>query len=209
MAGFEEYEDYDGLGLAGLVKRGDVGAEEILAAAIERVEARNPAVNAVVQKLYDHGREQIAAGLPDGPFKGVPFLLKDLGSALAGTRTTRGSRFFADLPPMSVDSLHVTRLKKAGMVIFGKSNTCEVGLSLTCEPQSRSCMDRRTIPGTCRARLRVPAVARRRPSARACCRSPTPRMVSARYEGRRRLADWSACARLAAATRCGRIPVKA
>jgi amidase len=135
MAGFEEYEDYDGLGLAGLVKRGDVSAEELLDAAIERVEARNPAVNAVVQKLYDHGRAQIAAGLPDGPFKGVPFLLKDLGSALAGTKTTRGSRFFADLPPMSVDSLHVTRIKQAGMVIFGKSNTCELGLSLTCEPQ--------------------------------------------------------------------------
>ncbi|MDA1310576.1 MAG: amidase family protein, partial [Proteobacteria bacterium] len=78
---------------------------------------------------------QIAAGLPDGPLKGVPFLLKDLGSALAGTRTTRGSRFFADLPPMPADSLHVTRIKQAGMVIFGKSNTCEIGLSLTCEPQ--------------------------------------------------------------------------
>ena len=107
----------------------------MLDAAIERVEARNPAVNAVVQKLYDHGRAQIAAGLPDGPLKGVPFLLKDLGSALAGTRTTRGSRFFADLPPMPADSLHVTRIKQAGMVIFGKSNTCEIGLSLTCEPQ--------------------------------------------------------------------------
>lgn len=135
MAGFTEYEDYDGLGLAGLVKSGQVSATEVLDAAIERVEARNPTVNAVVQKLYDHGREQIAAGLPDGPFTGVPFLLKDLGSALAGTKTTRGSRYFADLPPMTTDSLHVTRIKRAGMVIFGKSNTCEIGLSLTCEPQ--------------------------------------------------------------------------
>ena len=135
MVGFTEYETYDGLGLAHLVKSGAVSATEVLDAAIERVEARNPAVNAVVQKLYDHGRAQIAAGLPDGPLKGVPFLLKDLGSALAGTRTTRGSRFFADLPPMPADSLHVTRIKRAGMVIFGKSNTCEIGLSLTCEPQ--------------------------------------------------------------------------
>ncbi len=135
MAGFAEYEDYDGLGLAGLVKSGAVSASEVLDAAIERVEARNPVVNAVVQKLYDHGRGQIAAGLPEGAFKGVPFLLKDLGSALAGARTTRGSRFFADTPPMAADSLHVTRLKAAGMVIFGKSNTCEIGLSLTCEPQ--------------------------------------------------------------------------
>jgi amidase len=135
MAGFAEYEEYDGLGLAGLVKSGAVSASEVLDAAIERVEARNPTVNAVVQKLYDHGRKQIADGLPDGPFKGVPFLLKDLGSALAGVRTTRGSRFFADTPPMAADSLHVTRLKAAGMVIFGKTNTCEIGLSLTCEPQ--------------------------------------------------------------------------
>ena len=135
MAGFTEYEDHDGLGLAALVKSGEVSATEVLDAAIERVEARNPAVNAVVQKLYDHGRGQIADGLPEGAFKGVPFLLKDLGSALAGTRTTRGSRFFADLPPMTTDSLHVTRLKTAGMVIFGKSNTCEIGLSLTCEPR--------------------------------------------------------------------------
>jgi amidase len=135
MAGFTEYEDHDGLGLAGLVKSGQVSATEVLDAAIERVEARNPAVNAVVAKLYDHGRAQIEAGLPDGPFKGVPFLLKDLGSALAGTKTTRGSRYFADLPPMTQDSLHVTRIKASGMVIFGKSNTCEIGLSLTCEPQ--------------------------------------------------------------------------
>jgi amidase len=135
MAGFTEYEDYDGLGLAGLVKSGQVSATEVLDAAIERVEARNPAVNAVVAKLYDHGKKQIEAGLPDGPFKGVPFLLKDLGSALAGTMTMRGSRFFADLPPMTQDSLHVTRIKASGMVIFGKSNTCEIGLSLTCEPQ--------------------------------------------------------------------------
>jgi amidase len=135
MAGFTEYEDYDGLGLAGLVKSGQVSATEVLDAAVERVEARNPAVNAVVAKLYDHGKKQIADGLPDGSFKGVPFLLKDLGSALAGTKTTRGSRYFADLPPMLQDSLHVTRIKAAGMVIFGKTNTCEIGLSLTCEPQ--------------------------------------------------------------------------
>ena len=60
MTAFENYEDYDGLGLAELVKRGEVSADELLEAAIERVEGRNPAINAVVQKLYDHGRQQIA-----------------------------------------------------------------------------------------------------------------------------------------------------
>ena len=135
MAGFAEYESCDALGLAALVKAGEVSASEVLEAAIARVDARNPAINAVVMELYDHAAQAIAQGLPEGPLTGVPFLLKDLGSALAGARTARGSRFFADLPPASADSLHVARLKRAGMVIYGKTSSCELGLSLTCEPQ--------------------------------------------------------------------------
>jgi amidase len=135
LKAFADYEQYDALGLAGLVKAGKVLPAELLEAAIERVEARNGAVNAVTMKLYDYGRKAIADGLPDGPFTGVPFLLKDLTASLAGVRTTRGSKFFADAPPPAADSLHVTRLKKAGLVIFGRTNTCELGLSLTCEPQ--------------------------------------------------------------------------
>ncbi|MBI2017343.1 MAG: amidase, partial [Candidatus Rokubacteria bacterium] len=135
MAGFADYEQYDGLGLADLVRRGKVKSEELLEAAIERVEARNGRVNAVTMKLYDHGRKAIADGLPDGPFRGVPYLMKDLTSNVAGVRMTRGSRFFADTPPASADSEHVRRLKRAGLVIFGRTNTCEIGLSLTCEPQ--------------------------------------------------------------------------
>jgi amidase len=135
MSGFVEYEQYDALGLADLVRRKEVTPDELLEAAITRVEARNPAVNAVTMKLYDYGRKAIANGLPDGPFRGVPFLMKDLTSPVAGVRMTRGSRFFADTPPSSADSEHVKRLKKAGLVIFGRTNTCELGLSLTCEPQ--------------------------------------------------------------------------
>ena len=135
MAAFADYEQYDGLGLAELVRAGKVTPAELLDAAIERVEARNGRVNAVVTRLYDHGRQQIADGLPDGPFRGVPYLLKDLSASLAGVRTTRGSRFFADAPPPGEDSVLVKRLKQAGLVIFGRTNTCELGLSLTCEPQ--------------------------------------------------------------------------
>ncbi len=135
MAGFADYERYDALGLADLVRRRQVTPGNLLEAAIERSEARNPRVNAVVTKLYDFGRQAIADGLPDGPFTGVPFLLKDLTASLAGVRMTRGSRFFADAPPPSADSEHVKRLRKAGLVIFGRTNTCEMGLSLTCEPQ--------------------------------------------------------------------------
>jgi amidase len=134
MKGFADYEQFDALGLADLVRRRKVSAGELLDAAIERVEARNGAVNAVVLKLYDYARRAIADGLPDGPFTGVPFLLKDLTASLAGVPTTRGSRFFADSPPAAADSEHVRRLKRAGLVIFGRTNTCELGLSLTCEP---------------------------------------------------------------------------
>ena len=135
MSGFADYEQYDALGLADLVRRGKVTPTELLEAAIARVEARNPKVNAVIMPLYDHGRRAIADGLPDGPFRGVPFLLKDLGAPLTGTTMTRGSRFFADTPPSTFDSENVARLKRAGLVIFGRTNSCEVGLSLTCEPQ--------------------------------------------------------------------------
>ena len=135
MSGFVEYEQYDALGLADLVRRKEVTPDELLEAAIARVEARNPAVNAVIMKLYDYGRKAIADGVPEGPFRGVPFLMKDLTSPVAGVRMTRGSRFFADTPPSPADSEHVKRLKRSGLVIFGRTNTCELGLSLTCEPQ--------------------------------------------------------------------------
>ncbi len=151
MSGFADYEPYDGLGLAELVRRRAVAPTELLDAAIDRVERRNGAVNAVVMPLYDHGRRAIAAGLPDGPFHGVPFLLKDLGGWLAGERVTRGSRFFADTPAVTEDSEHVKRLKRAGLVIFGRTNSCEIGLSLTCEPElygpTRSPWDTARISG--------------------------------------------------------------
>ena len=134
MSGFADYERYDALGLADLVRRKEVSPEDLLDAAIERMEARNQAVNAVVMPLYDYGRKAIADGLPDGPFRGVPFLLKDLGGWLAGVTVTRGSRFFADAPAATADSEHVRRLKRAGLVIFGRTNSCELGLTLTCEP---------------------------------------------------------------------------
>jgi len=135
MKAFADFEQYDALGLADLVRRGKVSATELLEAAIERVEARDGAVNAVTMKLYDYGRKAVADGLPDGPFTGVPFLLKDLTASLAGVKMTRGSKFFADAPPPTADSEHVKRLKRAGLVIFGRTNTCEIGLSLTCEPR--------------------------------------------------------------------------
>jgi Asp-tRNA(Asn)/Glu-tRNA(Gln) amidotransferase A subunit family amidase len=135
MSGFSDYEHYDAVGLAELVRSNHVTPSALLEAAIERVEARNPALNAIIMKLYDHGRQAIVAGLPDGPLRGVPFLVKDLTSPVAGMRMTRGSRFFSDTPPATVESEHAARLKRAGLVIIGRTNTPELGLSLTCEPQ--------------------------------------------------------------------------
>jgi amidase len=80
MSGFTEFDQYDGIGLAELVRRREVTPDEVLEAAIARVEARNPAVNAVVSRLYDEARAAIRAELPVGPFTGVPYLLKDLGA---------------------------------------------------------------------------------------------------------------------------------
>lgn len=135
MNGFSEYQDHDALGLAALVRNGEVTPAELLDAAIACVEAHNPAINAVTMKLYDYARQAIDAGLPHGPLRGVPYLMKDLTASIAGVPMTRGSQFFADSPPSPFDSEHVKRLKRAGLVMFGRTNTCELGLSLTCEPR--------------------------------------------------------------------------
>src|SRR5262249_26475987 len=135
MGPLAEYGRYDATGLADHGRRRQISPGELLDAAIARVEARNGAVNAVTMPLYDYGRAAIAQGLPDGPFTGVPFLMKDLTASIAGVPMTRSSRFFADAPAPTADSEHVARLKRAGLVIFGRTNTCELGLSLTCEPR--------------------------------------------------------------------------
>ncbi|HEY4910305.1 MAG TPA: amidase, partial [Methylomirabilota bacterium] len=130
----EEFGSYDGLGLSELVRRGNVTAAELLDIAIARVEARNPELNAVVSRLYDQARAAIAAGLPDGPFTGVPYLLKDLGAHYAGAVTSYGSSLFKDFVP-DHDSELTIRLKRAGLVIFGKTNTPEMGLAPSTEPR--------------------------------------------------------------------------
>jgi len=128
----DQYLAYDGLGLAELVAKGDVEPRELLEAAIERLEAVNTKINCIAAKLYDHGRKQIGEGLPKGPFTGVPFLLKDLSVNLAGFPTASGSAFFQDDVP-ATDSTLVVRYKAAGLVIFGKTTTPELGLTGTTE----------------------------------------------------------------------------
>jgi amidase/6-aminohexanoate-cyclic-dimer hydrolase len=128
-----DYADYDALGLAELVRIGEVSATELLDQALERVHTHNPHVNAVVSMFEARARAAIAAGLPDGPFTGVPFLLKDLAADVAGEITTSGSRFFADHRPSHTSEI-VQRYERAGLVIFGKTNTPEMGLNASTEP---------------------------------------------------------------------------
>ncbi len=129
---FEEYRGYDGMGLAELVRRKEVSASELLELAIARNEQVAPTVNAVVERLYDRARAEAAGPLPDGPFRGVPFLLKDLAVALEGTVTTNGSVFMKDWV-MDYTSTLVTRYQRAGMVIFGKTASPEFGGTGTTE----------------------------------------------------------------------------
>lgn len=127
-----EYDKYDGLGLAALVAKRQVTASELLNAVRERLEALNPKLNATAQVFFEKAEAQIKQGLPDGPFKGVPFVLKDLGQQMAGTITSYGSRVFKDNIP-NFDSTLVTRYKQAGLVIFAKTTSPEFGLTTSTE----------------------------------------------------------------------------
>jgi Asp-tRNA(Asn)/Glu-tRNA(Gln) amidotransferase A subunit family amidase len=120
------------MGLAALVRDRKVSPRELLDAAIERAEETNPSINALSQKLYDHAERALQQPLPDGAFTGVPFLLKDIGAALAGTETTQGSRFFAGTVA-TTDSTLVERYKQAGVVIFGKTTTPELAMAASTE----------------------------------------------------------------------------
>ena len=134
MSGFKEYGQYDAIGLAELVRKGDVTASELCEAAIERIEQVNPKVNAVVTPMYDAGRGTAARPLPDGPLAGAPFLLKDLLAAFAGVPMTSGSKAYRNFVP-DYDAEMVKRFKKAGLVILGKTNTPELGLMGVTEPE--------------------------------------------------------------------------
>jgi hypothetical protein len=127
-----EYEDRDALGLAAWVRAREVSPLELLEAAVERVEQRNPALNAVVVRAFEEGRKAIEAGLPDGPFRGVPWLLKDLHAAWTGVRLSSGSRFFAD-NVSDYDSELTLRYRRAGLVLFGRTASPEFGLTSTTE----------------------------------------------------------------------------
>lgn len=133
MNSFNDYEEYDGLGLAELVRNKEIMPSELVEAAISRIEKLNPQLNSVVHKMYELAREAAEGDLPGGPFKGVPFLLKDLVVAYAGVPMRNGSRFYKDFIP-DHDGELVRRYKSAGVIVVGKTNTPEYGLLPVTEP---------------------------------------------------------------------------
>jgi amidase len=130
---FREYGNYDAVGLAELVRNKEVTAGELLDEAIARTAKVDPQINAVVVKHYDYAQRQIERGLPDGPFTGVPFLLKDL-DLVEGTRTTFGASVLKDFVADRTGTLS-RRFLDAGLTIFGKSASPEFGLMPTTEPR--------------------------------------------------------------------------
>jgi amidase/6-aminohexanoate-cyclic-dimer hydrolase len=127
-----EYDKYDALGLAGLIAKKEIAPAELLDAVRQRVEEINPKINAFSHLFFDKAAEQIQSGMGDGPFQGVPFALKDLGQNLEGAITSAGGRIWNN-QVADYDSTLVTLYKQAGLVIFGKTTSPELGLTVTTE----------------------------------------------------------------------------
>ena len=132
MLSFADYRKHDALDLAELVKTKKVTPQELFDAALARMREVNPKINAVVLEHEDVARKSIKDGLSQGPLSGVPYLLKDLGALLKGTVTT-GSLKLTREAVADIDSTYVERCKAAGLVIFGKTHTPELGLSASSE----------------------------------------------------------------------------
>lgn len=124
--------DLDATALADLVRRKEVTSRELVDAAIARIEAQNPSLNAVVTPMFEAARRRADGPLEDGPFRGVPFLIKDLGPAYAGVRFTGGSAFLGEFVPNWNGEL-VERFERAGLIVLGKTNTPEFGIVPTTE----------------------------------------------------------------------------
>jgi amidase len=134
MVTFAEYRNMDATALAEAIAKGDLGAAEVLETAIARAEAVNPKINAIVHDQFDQARQTITDDTAhNGPFKGVPYLLKDLGAFDTGQPCTMGSRLWADFVP-DHDATYTERCKAAGFVILGRTNTPELGLNASTEP---------------------------------------------------------------------------
>lgn len=132
MASLDEIAWLDAAAQADLVRRKELKPIELVDAAIDRVERLNPALNAVITTMYEQARNAATGKLPEGPFTGVPFLLKDLIASYRGVRMTCGSASLSSYVP-NHDSELVVRYRRAGLIILGKTNLPEFGILPTTE----------------------------------------------------------------------------
>ncbi|WP_420403271.1 amidase [Nisaea sp.] len=132
MQCLSDYDDFDATDLAAGVAKGEFSPDELLSTALERADALNPALNALTQIQSECARANIAAGLPDGPLKGVPFLLKDLGAEAVGFPGNNGSRLLRNTT-YSYNSTLVERLLAAGIVVFARTTSPEGGIGCATE----------------------------------------------------------------------------
>jgi amidase len=133
----EELARMDATAQAELVRDGQASPAELAEAAIARIEATNGEANAVIHPLFEEGLEAARGELPDGPFKGVPFLLKDLGAAFAGQPLHLGMQYLKERDFRApVDTFLAQRFRAAGLVTIGKTNCPELGILPTSEPRA-------------------------------------------------------------------------
>ncbi|HUC37340.1 MAG TPA: amidase [Acidimicrobiales bacterium] len=130
-----DLSQFDATAQAELVSRGEISAVELVEDAIARIEKYNPSINAVIHRMFDSARKAASGDLPDGPFRGVPMLLKDLMAHSAGDPLHEGMRALRDIGwTEKEDTYLVQRLRRGGFVFVGKTNTPEMGLFPTTEP---------------------------------------------------------------------------
>jgi amidase len=175
----------DATGQAHLVRSGEASPRELVEAAVERVEALDGELNAVIHPLFEKALETEPA---DGPFQGVPMVVKDLVCTTAGDPHHEGMRFLRDLDwRADGDSWLARRFREAGFVFVGRTSTPELGILPTTEPRPAG---RAATPGTRRVPPAAPAGVRPRQWRRAWCRSRTRATAAARSAFLPRPAAW-------------------
>jgi amidase len=123
----------DATAQAELVRTGEASPKELVEAAIARIEALNPQLDAVIRTRFDAARAEAAGDLPNGPFRGVPFLLKDLGAHVAGEPAAHGLRSLHDVARPDTSYL-AQQFKAAGFITLGRTNVPQFGTTVTTEP---------------------------------------------------------------------------
>ena len=137
MTSTSDFAQLDATAQADLVQSGEVRPLDLVDAAIARIKAINPTLNAVIHERFEKARNEAEGALPDGPFRGVPFLLKDLETRSVGDPHHSGTSFLKNAGYISDRDDYVTsRLRAAGVVIVGRTNTPEFGTTITTEPES-------------------------------------------------------------------------